>query len=148
MAEFPVEILIPVRFRDLDGMGHVNNAVFSTYLELAREEYWRWLLGLGPDDRFSLADYRSSTGFILARMEIDFRAQIPHGIAVRVGVRCARLGGKSWDFEYQIAAETGAPVFALARSVQVAYDYRAQVSIALTPEQRARFAAIEGRAFD
>jgi acyl-CoA thioester hydrolase len=148
MAEFAVEISIPVRFRDIDGMGHVNNAVFSTYLELAREAYWRRLLGLGPDDAFALSDYMDGTGFILARMEIDFRAQIPHGGAVRVGVRCSRLGAKSWDFEYRIEAAGGDPVYAQARSVQVAYDYRAQTSVALPADLRARFAEIEGRSFD
>jgi acyl-CoA thioester hydrolase len=147
-VDFAVEIDIPVRFRDIDGMGHVNNAVFSTYLELAREAYWRRLLGLGPDDVFALSDYMDGTGFILARMEIDFRAQIPHGGAVRVGIRCSRLGAKSWDFEYRIAATGGDPIYAQARSVQVAYDYRAQASVALPAALRARFAEIEGRAFE
>lgn len=148
MVGYPIEILIPVRFRDIDGMGHVNNAVFSTYLELAREAYWRRLLGLAEGSSFSLADYRSSTGFILARMEIDFRAQIPPSASVRVGIRCPRLGGKSWEFEYQIESASADVVYARARSVQVAYDYRGQSSIPLPDELRRRFVEIEGRPFD
>lgn len=148
MDGFPVEIVIPVRFRDIDGMGHVNNAVFSTYLELAREAYWRRLLKLEEDDAFSLADYMSSSGFILARMEIDFLVQIPHGGAVRVGIRCARLGGKSWDYEYLVESSRGNVVHARARSVQVAYDYGRQTSIPLSDELRIRFAEIEGHGFD
>lgn len=148
MDGFAVEISIPVRFRDIDGMGHVNNAVFSTYLELAREQYWRRLLGLGPEATFSLSDYMDGTGFILARMEIDFREQIPHGGAVRVGIRCSRLGAKSWDYEYRIESAAGDAVYAQAKSVQVAYDYRAQRSVPVPPDQRARFAEIEGRSFD
>ncbi len=32
-----------VRFRDLDSLGHVNNAVYLTYFEIARIGYWRKL---------------------------------------------------------------------------------------------------------
>jgi acyl-CoA thioester hydrolase len=42
-VEFPVAAPIEIRFRDLDGMGHVNNAVYLTYLEVARAHYWRAL---------------------------------------------------------------------------------------------------------
>ena len=44
--DFPVAAPIEVRFRDLDGMGHVNNAVYLTYFEVARAHYWR---ALGDD---------------------------------------------------------------------------------------------------
>jgi len=36
-TRYPVCAEIPVRFRDIDGLGHVNNAVIITYLEMAHE---------------------------------------------------------------------------------------------------------------
>ena len=58
-----------VRFRDLDAMGHINNAVFATYIEQARVEYLASLSVLdGP-----VYD-QGAESMILARIEIDFRA--------------------------------------------------------------------------
>ena len=55
-----------VRFRDLDSLGHVNNAVFLTYLEEARIGY---LVPHGAE----------AANMILARVEIDFRAPLRDG---------------------------------------------------------------------
>ena len=85
MEGFPFVHRETVRFRDLDGMGHVNNAVFSTYLEQAR------LAWFGQDEEMPLRDV------ILARTEIDFRAQVGEGEIVDIGVRPVRVGAKSFE---------------------------------------------------
>ncbi|MBK6404207.1 MAG: thioesterase family protein [Holophagales bacterium] len=41
LPEFPCVVGVEVRFRDLDAMGHVNNAVYLTYFEQARLAFWR-----------------------------------------------------------------------------------------------------------
>jgi acyl-CoA thioester hydrolase len=106
-----------VRFRDCDAMGHVNNAVYSTYLEQARVG----ILGaLEP--------------FILARVEIDFRAELRAGEDVEVRTRCPRIGTKSFDLEHQVW--TGDRLVAEAKSVLVGYDYEASTSVPLTENQR------------
>jgi acyl-CoA thioester hydrolase len=111
-----------VRFRDCDAMGHVNNAVFSTYLEEARIGV---LGGLSP--------------FILARVEIDFRSQLRAGEEIEVGTRCPRTGTKSFDLEHQIRAN--GRVIADAKSVLVAYDYEAEASVPLSDEIKRRLSA-------
>lgn len=111
-----------VRFRDCDAMGHVNNAVFSTYLEEARIDV---LGGLRP--------------FILARVEIDFRSQLRAGEDIVIGTRCSRIGTKSFDLEHQIRADGRA--VADARSVLVAYDYATESSVPLSEELRRRLSA-------
>ena len=108
-----------VRFRDCDAMGHVNNAVYSTYLEEARI---RVLGGLTP--------------FILARVEIDFRSQLRAGEEIEVGTRCSRVGTKSFDLEHQIRAD--GRVVADARSVLVGYDYDTERSVPLSDEIKGR----------
>jgi acyl-CoA thioester hydrolase len=98
-----------VRFNDLDGMAHVNNAVFSTYLEQARLAWF----GEGHDNPLD--------DVILARTEIDFRSPVGLGEVVEIGVRPARLGNKSFELEYELRAN--GRVVAEARSVLVGYDY-------------------------
>jgi len=110
-----------VRFRDCDAMGHVNNAVYSTYLEQAR-------IGI-------LGDLEP---FILAHVEIDFRAELRAGEHVEVRSRCSRVGTKSFELEHQVWA--GDKLVADAKSVLVGYDYEAGTSVPLTENQRRRLA--------
>ena len=84
-------------------MGHVNNAVYSTYLEEARIDV---LGGLSE--------------FILARVEIDFRSELRAGEEIEVGTRAGRLGTKSFELEHEI--RVGGRLVAEAKSVLVAYD--------------------------
>jgi len=111
VAEFPHSHRDRVRFRDCDAMGHVNNAVYSTYLEEAR-------IGVLGD----------LIAFILARVEIDFRSELHKGEEVEVRSRCSRIGTKSFDLEHVIAAGDGR-VVAEAKSVLVSYDYRRRESV-------------------
>jgi acyl-CoA thioester hydrolase len=123
----------------VDGMGHVNNAVFSTYLETARIAYWERL-----DPSVREGDLTRVT-MILARAEIDFRGQISYGETVRVLARCPRVGTKSFDLEYRIESADGERLYAEARTVQVAFDYEAQRTIPVSEALRRRIGAIEER---
>ena len=105
----------PVRFRDLDGMGHVNNAVFSTYLEQARLAWF-------SQERFGAVDELPLGDVILARTEIDFRSPVQAGETVEVAVRPSRVGTKSFELEYELRA--AGRLVAEAKSVLVGYDYR------------------------
>ena len=125
---------IQVRFRDTDGMGHVNNAVYLTYLEMAREQYWR--------DVFGLTDYRG-VDIIMARVEIDFRAPIVPGDTIVVGIRASALGRKSFDFQYEGWRKADGNVVFASRSVQVMFDYAAGRTKELSPEARERILAFE-----
>ena len=123
MSEFPWRHRERVRFRDCDAMGHVNNAVFSTYLEEAR-------IGVLGD----------LVEFILARVEIDFRSELRMGEEVEVRTRCSRIGTKSFDLEHVIAA-SGGRVVAEAKSVLVSYDYRLGESVPVPDGLRERLGA-------
>jgi acyl-CoA thioester hydrolase len=121
---FPFVFREDVRFRDLDGMAHVNNAVFLTYMESARIEYLA-SLGAGSNPQGSL---------ILARMEVDFRSPISMGEHVEVGVRPSRLGTKSFELEYEVRAD--GRLAAEARSVLVGYDYTRGESVEIPAQWR------------
>src|SRR5438477_2777792 len=111
-APFTVVHVLHPRFRDTDAMGHINNAVYVTYLEVARQEYWRRLEGL--------SDYRR-VPFILARVECDFRSEALMREVLELNVRCSRIGGKSFGFEYEIRAQDSQRLVVEARTVQVCY---------------------------
>jgi acyl-CoA thioester hydrolase len=114
-----------VRFRDLDAMGHVNNAVFATYVEQARIEYLRSL---------GVLDGPLYMGMILARLELDFVAPaLPEG-EIEIGVRPVRSGSKSFELEYGLE-QAGRPV-ARSRTVLVAYDYEQAQSVPLPESWR------------
>lgn len=113
-------------------MGHVNNAVYLTYLEQARFAHWRALWG------FSLEALPSGApGVILARAEIDYRLPARYGDALEVRIALAGIGRTSFTYEYEIVAESGALVTA-ARTVQVMYDYTAQRPVPVPDEVRQR----------
>ena len=112
---------IEVRFRDCDAMGHVNNAVYLTYLEQARLAHWRSLWGYGEPP----ADERAPLpGVILARAEVDYRRPARYGDLLEVRIGLAAVGRTSFTHEYEIVDAAG-HVVAAARSVQVMYDYAA-----------------------
>jgi acyl-CoA thioester hydrolase len=120
------------RFRDLDPMGHVNNAVFLTWIENARIEFLR---SLGA---FELVDANQMT-MILARAEVDFRSPVTYDDGVDVGVRVSRFGTKSFDLEYEL--RVGERVVAEAKTVLVAYDYETKSPKEIPTEWRQRLAA-------
>ena len=125
---------VAVRFRDLDPMGHVHHTVALVYFEEARAAYWRDVVG-----QSNVAD----VGYVVARFAIDYHARVHFPQTVYVRARVPRLGGKSWDMEYELRSATG-ELFASATSVQVMYDYEAGASIAIPDDVRRRIAAYEG----
>ncbi len=108
---------IDVRFRDCDPLGHVNNAVYLTYLEQTRFSYWRQVWGF--------RDHQSSPdvpGVILARVECDYRRPATYGETLEVRMSVGEVGRSSFRFDYEIVDQQGRAV-ALAKTVLVMYDY-------------------------
>lgn len=110
MSEYAYETAVDVRLRDVDFMGHVNNAIYATYLEQAREAYFTDVVGQ------SLVDLDT----VLASLEIDYETPIEAGQAVTVGLTVADLGTSSIPIEYELNADGSRA--ATARSVQVFVD--------------------------
>ena len=131
-----------VRFNDCDPLGHVNNAVYLTYLEQARFALWRDQLGYVA--RAAGAGGSRGVGFILARAEIDFRAQARYGDELEVRVRLADVGRSSFAYEYEVVAIATGGVVASARTVQVRFDYDAEKPVPIDDTLRERLAMPPG----
>jgi acyl-CoA thioester hydrolase len=126
-----------VAFRDLDAFGHVNNAVYLTYLENARVTYLRDVLGV---------DSLSSLLVIVASVQIDFRSRASLGDVLEVGSRVSRVGGKAFDLDHEIRGPGGRLV-AEAHTVLVAFDYEQDGPMDVPAEWRERIEDFEARSF-
>ena len=122
---------LTVRFRDCDPLGHVNNAVYLTYLEETRFAHWRAEWGFGTTDPAP-----DIPGVILARVEIDYRAQARYGDVLEIRMRVATLGRSSFTYEYKIVDASGELV-ATAKSVMVVFDYATQKAVPIPDRVRA-----------
>jgi acyl-CoA thioester hydrolase len=91
---YPFVVPIQLRWRDMDALGHVNNAAIVTYVETARTVLWRDHFGGG-----------SAIPFVVARLEVSYRRQITIDDRVEVGLRVADLRGARFTFLYRIEAD-------------------------------------------
>ena len=131
---------VQVRFRDVDAFRHVNNAVFFSYVELARIRYL--LDVLQPDESFDRLP------LILARVELDFRSPIVFGDEVVVDTRVDHVGRTSFDMSHRMTAGPDGRLVADVQTVLVHYDYAGARPVPVPDEWRGRFAAHEGASFD
>lgn len=126
---------VPVRFGDTDAMGHVNNAVYLSYLEAARVEYIRRVFGIVEPQEY---------GVILARAEIDYKSPVFHHETVMVGCRVAELGGSSILMDYRLEEKVTGRLVALAKTVMVAYDYELAKPKRLSEQLRRKMEDFDG----
>lgn len=118
-----------VIFRDLDAFGHVNNAVFLTYFEIARTLLWFDVSG-GREAR--------DVAFIVARAECDFRLQV--GMErIEICVRFGDLRTTSFDTLYEIRNSSGA-LAATGKVVVVMFDWEKQSKVVISDDLRRRVA--------
>ena len=123
-----------VRFSDCDPLGHLNNAVYLTYLEQARINLWRAQIGAWPRP---MTEGGRREGFILARAEVDFRAQVREGDELEVRLALAGFGRTSATYEYEITDVGSGRLVAEAKTVQVWIDYDAGRPVPITDALKA-----------
>ena len=127
MSDFSFSYALDVRFRDCDSQGHVNNAVYFTYLEQCRLMFWRELTG-GP--AFPHARV------IVARAECDYRAPALFGERLEVRLRVGDIGNSSFQLVYEIVNVQTGRKLADAKTVMVTYDYESAKSMPIPPATR------------
>ncbi len=129
MSDFWYEHPIDIRFRDTDGLGHVNNAVYLTYFESARVAY-----GLQLIDGERLEDIQ----FILGEATVRYIKPVFYGDTVVAAVRVSRIGSRSFTMEYQL--RRGGEVVTSGSTELVWYDYKNERSAPIPAEfsQRVR----------
>jgi acyl-CoA thioester hydrolase len=128
----PFTIRFPVRFRDIDALGHVNNAVYFTYMESARTDYWMKTFGV---------DALPKLGFIVAHAECDFRVPARYGDEIEVALKTSSVRNSSFIWEYEIRNAVTSEIFAVGKTIQVYYDYSKLKSAPVPEEVRQKLLA-------
>jgi acyl-CoA thioester hydrolase len=121
---------VEIRWRDMDAFKHVNNSVYLTYLEEARDEWFLQVLGNG----LLLND------FVLARCAVDYRSPLTQDDGdVDVELRCTRVGRSSITTGERVIAVSDGRLAAEGEAVLVHYDWQTGRSRPLTDEIAAAF---------
>ncbi len=130
---------VVVRFGDCDLLGHVNNAKYLTYIESARIDLWRAQLGFLRSHVIDEHGKRGH-GFILARAEVDFRAQSRYGDTLEVRLGLGSFGRSSLTYDYDVVRVGDETLVAVAKTVQVWFDYDAERPVPISDDMRTKLA--------
>jgi len=126
---------VHIRWADIDALQHVNNAVYLSYFEQARIDYFRDVVQWDWDQ----------LGMILASNTIHYLAPLFPRDKAHILMRTCKLGNKSFEMEYLVEKESseGPKIITFARAVLVAYDYRNDQTVALPQIYRQAMVAFE-----
>ena len=121
LSSYPIHVELQTRRRDLDAFGHVNNAVFATYIETARGTLFK---------RWNLPFNGTGQSLIVASITIDYHQQLKHPSDIIVGQKISRIGTSSFDIESSIFNRTNtSESIASAKVTVVCFDFDQQQSV-------------------
>lgn len=116
MSPYTYEIALHPRYRDVDPNGHVNHAVYLTYMEEARAGYWEKVIG----------GRLSDAGLAIVSAEVDYHAELELQDTVTVAMRIEELGESSIPHAYRLS--TPERTVATGRVIMVAFDREKRTS--------------------
>ena len=146
-GEFRYRHPIEIRYNDTDALGHVNNAVYFSYFEMARSGYYLAVaghpFGTGPD--------AARRTFVIAEAHISYRQPAFYGEPLHCATRVGWVSRSAFSFEYRLEVEASdlgaARVVADGSTVQVFYDLERGRPMRTPADLVADLEAFEGRAF-
>ena len=135
-AQFRFTRTLPVRFRDLDPMGHAHHSLPLIYIEEVRAAYWREVVGRNGLDEID---------YVLGQVTLRYRQRILFPATLTIALRVSRVGRSSFVMEYEIRDEADT-LLVTAETVQIMYDYEAGRSKPMPEDIRRRIRDYEGMA--
>lgn len=130
LDDFPVKARDTIRYGDTDMLGHVNNAVFSTFLETGRTHLLLTPRRLAPQ----------GMGFALVRLVLDYRAEMHWPGEADIGTGVISLGRSSVGLRQAIFQD--GQCMATAETVIVLFDLTERRATPLSDEMRAALEAL------
>ena len=121
---------LETRYPDYDTKGHVNNAVYLTYFEIARNRVWV-AMGGGAD-----------FGFVVAEATVKYVSQARIGDPLDIEITTPEIRNKAWVWSYRITNTQTSALVAEGSTVQVMYDYEARKSIPIPDDLRAQLGGL------
>ena len=144
-GDFAHRHAVEVRLSDTDAMGHVNNARYLTYVEIARVAYYERVTG----NPLPIGAHGAEEGMILAEIRMTYRSPAFYGETITVETRVESIGRTSFAMVHRMTAPESrygpARLIAVAESVLVSYDYPQEHPIPVPDEWRAAMSRYEGR---
>jgi acyl-CoA thioester hydrolase len=134
---FRFSIELPVRWKDIDAVGILNNAVYLTMVEQARYDYF---------DHLGMLEGTADFNFVLGEVTARYLAPGKAGMVLTIGMRTSRLGNKSFEQEYEVACGDLQLARVTARMVWVDADLSSCVIPDAIRSQLAEFEGIPERA--
>jgi acyl-CoA thioester hydrolase len=130
---------IQIRFADTDMLGHVNNANYLTYMELARMSYFNEVVG-------DVVDWNKE-GVILAKATIDYRRPIYLTDTLFIYLTVDHISSKSFNFSYKFVVEKEGEETTCSEgsTIMVCFDYQENKSIVMPDKWKERILKYEGR---
>ena len=121
LKQYPLHVEIETRWRDLDAFGHVNNAVFATYIETARGTLFK---------KWNLPFDGKGKSLIVASITINYHQQLKHPTNIIIGQKITRIGNTSFDVESALFNNNNKeePI-ATSKVTVVCFDFEKQKSI-------------------
>ena len=124
---------IDIRWRDLDGLGHVNQAVYQTYGEEIVDAWFRDVLDL---PKGVVWDY------VVVRLATDYRSELRLADEQVTGtVRIVRLGTSSVTLALELRAASDGRIAAETEVVMAVWDPEQRAARPLTDDERAKLEA-------
>lgn len=135
LDSFKYKTVIETRFADFDMMGHVNNAVYFTYMEIARAKYWNQAIQW---------DWKK-TGVVIAQATLDYILPVFIEDKISMYVRTSRIGKSSFDLEYLLVKLVNGQeqVCNKGKTTCVAFDYASKSSFPIPNEEKERMISFE-----
>ena len=128
MKGYHFKTQIPIRFADIDALGHVNNAIYLTYFEIARSAYWAEIIEW---------DWKS-LGIIIRKSVVDYLKPIILSYDVYAYVRTSKIGNSSFELEYILVTNINGieEICTTGQTLCVCFDYSLQKPTQIPAQQR------------
>lgn len=135
LDSFKYKTSLETRFADFDMMGHVNNAVYFTYMEIARSKYWNHAIQW---------DWKQ-TGVVIAQATLDYIQPIFLTDKISIYVRTSRIGTSSFDLEYLLVKTVHGKeeICSKGKTTCVAFDYANKSSRSIPEHEKNKMITFE-----
>lgn len=119
-ATFKSWLAMPLRYQDLDPLGHVNNSAMPLFFEQARTEFFEPLLR---------GEGRSGLDTVIARVIVDYLSEILYPGSVDIGMTCTRIGTKAFTLAHGVFTKGTDHCVGTGEAVMVIFDLDARKSV-------------------
>lgn len=124
--EFRHSLPIQIRFNDVDGQQHVNNAVYQSYFDIGREGYF---------SAIHEKDYHTGgKSFVIASVQTDFKKPVFRYDSIQVETAVTAIGNKSLEMSHRITGTDNDEIYATGTTIFAGFDYDRQETIILSEE--------------